>query len=444
MFALLLPLLLGMVGLAIDGGLLLANYRKTQNAADAAALVAAMDLLRGKSSSTATTNATTYVQGASYNNMSAATVTINIPPSTAAATAHRTGSYAEAIVTYPYNTSFIQLLGVNTSQAVTARAVAGWENVTSGAGVVTLEQSPQAGTGLAVSGGATLSVNGGIIVNSTGKGNDEKGNSVNLGNSQGPALHVANNSAIYAGSINVAGGVGNGEQSNIYPYGGTGPSPLTAGTGVNAPDPLINLPVPTTTSAGTYKVVNTNYGSVSYGSGSTVTLNPGIYTDISVTNGATVTMNPGIYVLTGGKTNALDITGGTVTGNGVMIYNTASNYDPVAGTDTGSGSSKFGGINISSSGVTLTGITDATSPFYGITIFQDRANTQGISIQGGSAGASVKDTTYAANATLSISGSGNWNSQFVVGAMGISGSGTLTLDYAGQKLGKASEVFLVE
>ena len=47
MFAILLPVLLGMTGLVIDGGLLMAAHRQVQNAADAAALAAAMDKYRG-------------------------------------------------------------------------------------------------------------------------------------------------------------------------------------------------------------------------------------------------------------------------------------------------------------------------------------------------------------------------------------------------------------
>src|SRR5271166_1726238 len=128
MFLLLTPALLGMVGLTIDGGLLLVTYRQTQNAADAAALAAAVDLIRG-SAGTASATATTYVQ--TYNNMSGATVTINIPPASGPHSSGSTNSqYAEALVSYPFQTSFIQVLpGVNSSQTVKARAVAGYEDV---------------------------------------------------------------------------------------------------------------------------------------------------------------------------------------------------------------------------------------------------------------------------------------------------------------------------
>ena len=74
-FALLLPVLIGMLGLVIDSGLLLAAHRQSHNAADAGALAAAMDLLRNKGITVATQSATTYVQ--SYNGLAGSAVTVN-------------------------------------------------------------------------------------------------------------------------------------------------------------------------------------------------------------------------------------------------------------------------------------------------------------------------------------------------------------------------------
>jgi Flp pilus assembly protein TadG len=424
MFALLLPLLLGMVGLSIDGGLLLATYRQAQNAADAAATAAAMDLLRGKSSSTAQATGATYVQ--TYNSMSSATVTVNIPPASGSYTGNN--SYAEAIVSYPYSTSFIQLVGVGRSQTVTARAVAGSESVTAGEGVITLEQNPQGNKGLQISGGGSLSVNGRIVVNAT---------------DASQAMTVTGGGNVYATDVNVSGGVSGSSNIQNYPSGG-GASPLEQNTGINEPDPLANLAVPTTSSAGTYHVVNTSYGNVSVGNGNTVTLDPGIYTSLKITGG-TVTLNPGIYVIQGGQGNTgLDITGGTVTGNGVMFYNTSASYNPTTGVDGSTKTSDFATINISGSGVNLSGLNDSSSPYNGMLFFQDRANTNTISLQGGSGGAQVTGTTYAPTANLQISGGGSWSSQFIVGQMSVTGQGTLTINYAGQNLGKAPEVFLVE
>src|SRR4051812_10784734 len=95
-FVLTLPILLGMVGLVLDSGLLLASQRSGQNAADAAAMAAAMDLYRGATAATATTTATTFVQNSSYNDLSSANVTINIPPTSGQYIGNN--HYAEAIV----------------------------------------------------------------------------------------------------------------------------------------------------------------------------------------------------------------------------------------------------------------------------------------------------------------------------------------------------------
>src|SRR5262249_13405000 len=160
------------------------------------------DLLHGKSTGTATTTATTYVQ--TYNNLAGATVTINIPPVSGPHAGR--SAYVEAIVSYPHYTSFIQMVGVNRNQTGRARALAGYGSVTAGDGLIALQQYPQSGKGLTTSGGANLAVNGGVLVNSTGKGFDENNNVVDLGNSQGPAASASNGSAIYAKSINVSGG----------------------------------------------------------------------------------------------------------------------------------------------------------------------------------------------------------------------------------------------
>jgi len=187
MFALLMPVLLGVLGLAVDGGLMMVVARQTQNAADSGALAAAVDLLKGKSSGVATTTAQTYVQ--TYNNMSTATVTVNIPPSSGHYVGN--GNFAECIVTYPFQTSFTQAIGASATQNVSARAVAGFEAVSAGEGVITLGQNPQGGKGIQISSGSTLSVNGAITVNAQGSSAlDDQG-------------------MIYAQDVNVSGGATN-------------------------------------------------------------------------------------------------------------------------------------------------------------------------------------------------------------------------------------------
>src|SRR5262245_31104768 len=77
-FAILLPALLGILGLVIDGSLLRVKYRLAQNAADAAATAAAAALADGQLTSVASSIAEDYVH--SYNALASATVTVLIPP----------------------------------------------------------------------------------------------------------------------------------------------------------------------------------------------------------------------------------------------------------------------------------------------------------------------------------------------------------------------------
>src|SRR5205809_338730 len=74
-FVLMLAALVGMVGLGVDGGIMLAAYRVTQNAADSASLAAAMELYRGHTQAAARTAAEQFVQ--QYNGLANATVVVN-------------------------------------------------------------------------------------------------------------------------------------------------------------------------------------------------------------------------------------------------------------------------------------------------------------------------------------------------------------------------------
>src|SRR5438552_6778307 len=130
LFVLLLPILVGWVGLVIDTGLLLAGYRQAQNAADAAATAAALDKFRGADDATATVTANKFVQ--QYNGLSNSPTlvlnagnanAVNIPPIQGPYAGN--AQYVEVILTVPVQTLFIQVLGINPNQTSVARAVAG-------------------------------------------------------------------------------------------------------------------------------------------------------------------------------------------------------------------------------------------------------------------------------------------------------------------------------
>ena len=473
-FVMAVPVLLGMVGLVLDGGLLMATQRSAQNAADAGATAAAMDLLRGASSGTATTTATTFVQNSSYNGLSNATVTVNIPP--ASGSYAGISSYAEVIVTIPFVTSFIQLTGVNSNQTVTARAVAGYEPITSGQGAIVL--NPNIQPGITMNGNNTrLIVNGGITVNSMGGGVDQYGNTVtsSLGGyafrTQTTTQSIA---PVVATAIQVAGGVDNIQNFQAYDsnyppnyYNSSNTDrPVFANLQTTAPDPLASLATPTT-SNGVVQTYPEYLGSgqwgtasspqaVSIGNGDTVTFSPGIYQSIKITGG-TATFNSGVYVVGPGLGNGngqqtINFNGGTITGSGVMFYNTGSDYTSSGTPDSSDGgtlgtdnSAHFGAISIGGgASVTLTPISDSSSPFFGILFYQRRWNTQGASVGGNTSTLSLSGTIYDKWGAFSLAGQGTYNAEFVVGSLSISGGAAVTINASGKNLGRVNQVFLVE
>jgi hypothetical protein len=311
--------------------------------------------------------------------------------------------------------------------------VADWGSQPAGDGVIALITS---GTGINVGGGANLAVNGSIAVNSM---------------DSSAAVSVSGDSHIYTKSIDVAGTVSGASSIQGYPSGG-GTGGLTQNTGDQTADPLSGLAVPTTSNGvqasfyqytyiGDQWVRSTTASpqAVTINNATPVTLNPGIYKAITVSDGASVTFNAGIYVLEDG---GLTISSSTATGSGVMFYNTASTYNSSTGAD-GSGAS-YGMINISSSTVTLSAINKSGDTYDGMLFFQDRSNTQTVTISGNSGSSNLSGTIYAPTANLNISGAGNWGAQFIVSTVTVNGTSTLTIDYAGSDLGKAPYVFLVE
>ena len=440
--ALILAALVAMVGVVLDGGMLISGHRQCQNAADAAATAAAADLLNGRSNSVATATATAFVQ--QYNSMPSATVIVNIPPTSGPHLGN--SNYAEAIVNYPVATRLIQVLGGPNVRTVVARAVAGVEAANGGSGII-MALNKGARPGISSTGNGSLTVNGTVIVNSDGGGNNQFGQPINNGNS-GNAISISGNGTIRATDVESVGGVNSSGNAAIQNYDSNNPSnPLVTGAAV-ATDPFLKLPSPTTSNG----AVATNYGAIKLTGNQSVTLSPGVYTSISLSANSTATMKPGIYVITGG---GLSVTGnGTVTGNGVMIYNTGSDYNVNTGLpDSGDGSSvppaagsaTFGGVSLSGNGsVDFSPIDNAASPFNGIGLYQRRLNTEPINLSGNGSIGPFRGSLYAKWAELSLTGNGKYAAQFVVASLALSGNGAIVVDPEGQTLGTIYLVYLVE
>jgi hypothetical protein len=226
---------------------------------------------------------------------------------------------------------------------------------------------------LSLSGTSSINVPGVIVVDSSSK----------------TALTEASGGSMTAASIRVVGGV------SIS--GTVSPAPSTGAAVVH--DPLAGLAAPT--SSGTSVAVNLTKGQL--------TIDPGVYSAITVSGKtAALTMNPGTYIIEGGGFTVS--TGGSVSGTGVTIYNTAN----AKGT--------FGGITLGA-GVTVNLTAPAGGPYAGLVIFQDRGNTRAISL-GNNGG--LTGTIYAKAALLSLSNSSAVNGALVVDRLQLLGNAAST------------------
>lgn len=460
--------LLGMTGIAVDGGYRLAMFREAQNAADAAALAAAEDRMQGSSVADAQATAREFILDVDHNNLANAEdpPEVNIPPLSGPYAGNM--NYVEVIVRNPVNTFFVHVLGVPNQYLAVARAVAGYELVAAGEGVAVLD--PTARPGLEVKGGGRLVVEGLVVDNSEGGGLDEFGEDINNGNNQW-AAKVENNAQLLAEELKIVGGINDADnESFTYIHDPEAELPTFLETGsLPFPDPFINLPTPTTGNG----VDSTLRGEVNWGQGSsqtgtgnsietdpvtgveTLVMNPGVYDQIRVTGG-NVRLEPGIYVIrpasSTGNTNVLTLNGGNVTAEGVMFYSTGHNYDPSSGspdsTDgdqvpAGTDGANFGGVTINAS-MQFTPLQGTGGPFDGMLFYQRRWNTETLHIEGNAADGSLEGTLYAKWANVQISGQGTYDAQFVVGSIAITGQGDVTIDFLGNQVGKAPKVFLVE
>lgn len=473
MFVVLLPALLAFAGLVIDGGVLLNGYRRAQHATDAAATAAARSLAAGSSPTTAADVAEQFVT--QHNGLSAANVTVNIPP--------LSGPYAgqakcaEVVVRDQPETHFAGFVGSGAVSQVQSRAVAGMRPATAGAGIVVLDPHPPQLSvpalpnilpalpalvgGLELEGLGTVRVDGAVLVNTEWSGQDENGNAVGEGPSPPWAiasLNLLSPGRLRARDIRVVGGVDNPAYYAHYTSGQ--PTSLSAGR-LPVPDPLIDVPAPTV-AADPVNVVNVNRGGVRI-TGLIISpwqdLDPGVYDWIEVASGK-ARFRPGVYVIRG--TNpvtgiALNILAGQVHAEGVLFYLTNSaTYSAATGMpDAADGESTppapavltllpSAVINLLLPGNSISGLNDPASPFHGLLIYQRRADRRPIAIVTGLLGGdSISGRVYAKWGHVILAANGTIDGSFVAGTMRI--VTVLNTTIAPQSLlPPAEDVFLLE
>jgi hypothetical protein len=215
---------------------------------------------------------------------------------------------------------------------------------------------------------------------------------VYVDSSNADAASITGGGKFQVGSLNVVGGV----HANTGDLGTT-----TVNTGIAPfPDPLAAVPEPTPGSCMTF-------------TGST-SLTPGTYCGgIKITSGSATTMASGIYIMLGG--GFTDTGGGSLTGNGVMIYNTFNSTHAFAPVDITAGGA-----------VTLSAPT--SGPYQGILFFEDRNAPSGETdtLTGGGQMNMVGDL-YFRNSTLTVTAGGSGNDVAIIAnQMVYTGGGNMT------------------
>jgi Flp pilus assembly protein TadG len=228
------------------------------------------------------------------------------------------------------------------------------------------------------------------------------GNGVVVNSDRPQAVETDNGSFLDADPVWVVGGYSN---ADIRPGAQTIASPI--------PDPLGGLIAPPPWS-GVQRDIDVD--------DSDVTLPPGNYDDINVNGTGTLTLDPGAgpYVITGTVTIR---SGGHIVGNGVTLYLTCGVSSPTpcdsSGEDGGTFDIQDGGT------VSLSAPTSGT--YKGLAVFYDRNNTAGLKI---THDFGVTGTIYVASGPVELGGPADFAlSSMVVAETVFTGEHNVVLNY---------------
>lgn len=212
-FALILPMLIGMVGIAVEIGLWFEQKRDLQSAADAAAMAAAFEMVEGNSAATMQTVGAASSALNSFTDGVDGTVTINWPP-LAPSTHAGDSDYVQAVLEKPQTLLFSAVLNPGAVTLI-ARATAS-SGVLDDACIIAL--NPTINSAVEITGSATVTMNGcGIAVNS----NDSEAMTVS------GSAYITAASARVVGNYDLSGGavmdiptVSTGSVATNDPYSG--------------------------------------------------------------------------------------------------------------------------------------------------------------------------------------------------------------------------------
>ena len=376
--AVMMPVIIGVTAIGLDGGLLFLQRRQAQSIADAAALAGAYTMNKGGNFSAA--------QSAAIAIGTQNGVTI----SAAQVTQPQTG-YVAVSVTVTHPRTFSALWGAGNMSAAAMAVARGSSGAFSKAAILVLDPT---GSAITLSGSTQVTAkNGPVIVDS-----------------------ISSSSIVSSGSPSITAPVL--DLSGQILFSGSNPNKATVtNTGqANTPDPLAGIAAPSSTGM----TVQSN-STISLSGSATRTLSPGVYNGgITLSGSSSVTLNPGVYYINGGGINLSGPSG--ITGSGVFIYNTGG-----------------GGINLSGTGtIALSPMTSGT--YQGITVFQDRTSSAGAAMSGGS-NINNSGTFYFPDAKLTLSGTSGVaavGAQIIAKDLAFSGTAGIQVNYDGSVAGSST------
>jgi hypothetical protein len=400
--AVLLPVLIGITAIAIDGGVLMDDRQRAQSAADASALAAAGQLFYnwpagqgldplGKAAAAAQSLAT---------ENGFPSIQLNVSPAVYAGGPNKgqviPAGYAEAIISYGQKRYFSSLYGT-TTVAVQARAVARGLWKAGNNGILVLNPT-DSGALTDVGNGSLTVVGASLIVDSSAS---DGGTATGGGTISAPEID-------FSGTPGYSGGTWHGTINSGQPP---------------TPDPLAYLPEPDPSGM-------TSYNKENMAGHQTDTIYPGIYRGgISVSGQATLNMQPGIYYMDGG---GFSFTGqGSLNAPGVMIVNAPKSSSDI--------------INVNGNGaVNLSPPTTGT--YAGISLWQARSSTNNIDVTGNGT-STMSGTFYTAHGTLNVSGNGATDvlgSQYISYNLKVNGGGNFSVNWDANLVGRVRYIGLVE
>lgn len=360
MFALMLPILFGIVGLGVEAGLWFKERRELQTIADAAAVSAAIENSYG-ATSTEVTAAATLEAGLNGFDATTDTITYVGTPTTATSAYLGNTNYVEVIVTRQLNTILSQVF-YSFNPTTTARAVA-----TSGgdSDACMLALNTTAQKAIEISGNAGITSAGCILASNS---------------SHASSIEITGSAAVTMESLSTPGGYLTKGSATLT----TTTAPTTGAATINDPYSSLDVPLYYGCNQTEYKVTPSATNTIT----PTTTTTPYVFCQGLDIKG-TLNLDPGIYVIDGGTFNLN--AGAALTGTSVTIILTSS---------TGSSYAKYtmnGGASID--------ITAPTSGDYsGILMYGDRNGPNQVNTLNGNAAATFNGALYFPSSQITFEG----------------------------------------